>query len=489
MTEVLLRTLALSGATAVLATLTGGALAWAVVRTDAPGMRGLARWLSLPYALPPYLLALAWVVLGNPRVGMLRDFLPAQGSYGFLGMLCVLTAVAVAYPFLEIRAALERMDPALEESARIAGAGPSVLLRTITLPLLAPVALNGAVLAFLFALASFGVPAILGLPVREPVLTTWIYSELKVGGMAGLWRGVGYSAGLMGVAIVVLGLKRLGLRLLGARQASLMTGKASRASRLNLGRWGWALTGLAVAYLVLSTVLPWVALGLSALAPRAGDWSRAHWTLRNLKGVLSMADFWLALRNSVVLTAASASAVVVLGFVLGFFAERRKSRVARGMIQVSQLVFSLPGTVPALALLVLMSFLGTSPASALFWIGVAYVTKYLALASQGFREAFAQVDPVLEEAARLSGARGWELAWDLWFPLLRSSVVGFWVLAALPMATELTMSVLLTGPGAATLGTLLFELQEYADQPSAAALGWGLLTLAIGLTVFSGRKA
>ena len=47
------------------------------------------------------------------------------------------------------------------------------------------------------------------------------------------------------------------------------------------------------------------------------------------------------------------------------------------------------------------------------------------------------------------------------------------------MVTELTMSVLLTGPGAATLGTILFDLQEYADQPSAAALAWGLLTLAL----------
>ena len=41
------------------------------------------------------------------------------------------------------------------------------------------------------------------------------------------------------------------------------------------------------------------------------------------------------------------------------------------------------------------------------------------------------------------------------------------------------MSVLLTGPGGATLGTVLFQLQEYADQPSAAALAWMLLSVAL----------
>ena len=56
------------------------------------------------------------------------------------------------------------------------------------------------------------------------------------------------------------------------------------------------------------------------------------------------------------------------------------------------------------------------------------------------------------------------------------------------MFTELTMSVLLTGPGGATLGTVLFQLQEYADQPSAAALAWMLLTLALAVGFVTRRR-
>src|SRR5262245_19652095 len=96
-----------------------------------------------------------------------------------------------------------------------------------------------------------------------------------------------------------------------------------------------------------------------------------------------------------------------------------------------------------------------------------------------------QVDPVLEEAARMSGARTGRVLRDIWLPLLARSLSAAWWLALLPILTELTMSVLLTGPGAATLGTVLFDLQEYADQPSAAALAWMLFTVALAVSFFT----
>jgi iron(III) transport system permease protein len=103
--------------------------------------------------------------------------------------------------------------------------------------------------------------------------------------------------------------------------------------------------------------------------------------------------------------------------------------------------------------------------------------------------AFRQVHPSLEEAARISGASTRELLLTIWFPLLRRTFAAAWLLMALPMLTELTMSVLLTGPGAATLGTVLFQLQEYADQPSAAALAWMLLTVALAVSFFTAKEA
>ena len=110
---------------------------------------------------------MAWIVLGNPSVGLLRGWLPAGGSYGFWGIVCVESCVAFAFPYLELRAGFSRLDPALEEAARMSGAGPFGVLRDVSFPLLRPALLNGMLLAFLYALSSFGGPALLGIPVQS----------------------------------------------------------------------------------------------------------------------------------------------------------------------------------------------------------------------------------------------------------------------------------------------------------------------------------
>jgi iron(III) transport system permease protein len=482
--EALLRSVGIASVVALLSGALGIAMAWLVSRTDLPGARALSGLLSVPYAIPAYLIGMAWVVLGNPTVGLLRDWLPAGGSYGFWGIVLVETTVAFAFPYLELRAGFERMDPALEEAARMSGAGPGRVFRDVSFPLLRPALLNGMLLSFLYALSSFGVPALLGLPVRQFTLTTLIYSRLRLGGVDGLKGGFALSLVLLGMAGLALWVaSRVGRRAGGA----LSGGKSSRPSVVRLGfvaRWGagagaWSFFGVAV-------VLPWAALALSALAPVAGKYSPSLWTLKNAQHVLSLGDFREALINSLGLAFGVAGIVVIGGFGLGFAAVRRRQAWARGLVEALGVPFATPGTILAMAVLfaaVVSARFGVPINEPLLMMAAAYGIKYAAVGARSLALAFEQVDPVMEEAARVSGARTWELLWTIWVPLLRKSIGAAFFLALLPMLTELTMSVLLTGPGAATLGTVLFELQEYADQPSAAALAWGLMTLALGVGV------
>jgi iron(III) transport system permease protein len=112
-------------------------------------------------------------------------------------------------------------------------------------------------------------------------------------------------------------------------------------------------------------------------------------------------------------------------------------------------------------------------------IGACCALKTFAIGIRAYRTAYRQVDPVLEESARLSGAGTFALLKRIWWPLLTPTTLSVLFLVAMPVLTELTMSVLLTGPGASTLGTLLFQLQEYANPQAAAALAWVLLTGAL----------
>lgn len=495
--EALARSLSLSLVVALVSGATGCLAAWLVTRSDVGGSRALAGLFSMPYAIPAYLLGMAWIVLGNPAVGAIRELFPEGGIYGFHGMVLVESTVAFAFPYLELKAGFERMDPSLEEAARTSGAGPWRVFRDVSFPLLWPPLVNGMCLSFLYTLSSFGVPAMLGMPVRQFVLTTLIYSQFKLGGMAGIWAGFRLSLLLLVMAMLVLALSN---RLVGLqrRRGGAITG--SRVSRPGLVRLGGArvpVTAAAWAVLALVVALPWGALAFSALAPVAGSYSPSGWTLRNLEYVLNLPEFREALVNSLALSLPVATFVVGSGFVLAFAAVRRGSRLAARLIESMGVPFSTPGTVIAILLIFAATWIsaalgrvGLSLDSPLVWIALAYAVKYCAVSARMLTAAYRQVHPSLEEAAVVSGATTFILLRTIWLPLLSRTVLAAWFLTALPMFTELTMSVLLTGPGGATLGTVLFQLQEYADQPSAAALAWILLSAAlIGAFFMRGRRA
>lgn len=473
------------GAASIAAVL-GVVLAWATARAEFPGRVLLTRLLALPYALPAYLIAMAWVVLGNPTVGLLREGLPAEGVYGEWGMAAVLGLATFAFPYQELRAAFGRIDPALEEAARVAGAGPLKVFAWISLPLVWPAWLNGICLSLLESVSAFGVPAVLGLPVRKPVLTTLIYSELKVGGAQGLERGLRLSMGLLMFAVVLLGVS-YGLTALGRKRLGATTsGRVSRWSRTTLGPGLW-LPVMAIGWSVvlLGVALPFWALLASAMAPVAGDFALSHWTTRNLTYVLGLADLHQGALNSLVLATGVAALLAGIGFLSAYARVRLRSRWAGGVQEVLSVPFGMPGTVIALVLIVTLG----GVASPWVLLAIAYSLKYAALGLRALTEAFRQAPGVLEEAAHVSGANRRQILWRIWLPLMRPAMGAVLLLVFLPVATELTMSVLLTGPGAATLGTVLFDLKEYADQPSAAAMAWMLMVLALVWALLSRKSS
>ena len=451
-------------------------------RTDLPFARKLDSWITLPYALPGYLLGMAWVTLANPRVGILKALFPETGIYSVGGIIFVETTVAFVFPYLALTSGFQRLDPTLEEAARTSGASPWKVFRDIQLPLLFPSWAQGVGLAFLYACSSFGVPALLGIPARQFVLTTLIYSELRLGGAEGLTRGLAL-AGLLLSSVLVTHALFSTLLLRKKRSFALTSGKASRPTRLRLGYWRYAGTFVLLSWVLITTGLPWLALGISALASHSGNLHPAHWTLTHFEHLLGLSDFKEAVLNSTTIALSVGLAIASLSFALGYLAyfDSRFRRVS-GLFRIP---FALPGTVLALGWILLSSFWrrffpDSSFSPDLPWIAISATCflKYAVTGVESTGQSFQQIHPCLNEAGRVSGASRWELLRHLWWPLLRKQWGAVFLLAALPVFTELTMSLLLTGPGGMTLGTLLFQLQDYSDPAAAAALAWILLTLA-----------
>ena len=184
--EALLNSLILSGGVTVTGTIIGTLFAWLVTRTDLPFKRAMKLLFLVPFMLPAFIGALAWKMLLSPRAGYInRLFMDVFGFdgplfdiYSYAGIILVETMYLFPFVFIQVSGALERMDPTLEESARISGADLFTITRKITIPLVMPSILSGALLIMLYSMAHFGTVAVLGVETGIYNIPTLIYEKI-----------------------------------------------------------------------------------------------------------------------------------------------------------------------------------------------------------------------------------------------------------------------------------------------------------------------
>ncbi|TQS45799.1 molybdate ABC transporter permease subunit [Cryptosporangium phraense] len=155
--------LKLSLISAVLATaislVFGVPLAWVLARAEFPGKTLLRALVTVPLVLPPVVGGVA-LLLAFGRRGIVGKYLDAWFGYTipFTTTAVVLAETFVAMPFLilTVEGALRAADRRYEEASASLGAGRWTTFRRITLPLVAPSVLAGAVLCWARALGEFG---------------------------------------------------------------------------------------------------------------------------------------------------------------------------------------------------------------------------------------------------------------------------------------------------------------------------------------------
>ncbi len=478
-------TLLISMSVASLSLILGLPLAWVISRTDIPGAPRWRSLFSFPYAIPPYVGAIAWILLANPSSGFLNHLLPFQlNIYSFFGLVWVECSFLYTFVFLSCFSALERMDASLEEAARMTGASPLRVFIDITLPLLRPTLVNGFILVFLATAASFGVPALIGGPARIYLLTTQIYTFQRMGTLNSLEMAIAISVILMITSLVGLALSQMLLR--NSRYA-IVTGKSARASKISLGRWRSLTQGTLTALSTVLLILPLLALVLSAFSHVQGVITFANLSFANIERILfETAETPRAVVHSFALAGAVALICMIFSFFMSYFHIKSRSRGSSLANVMASVPFATPGTVIAIALIVSFSrgFWGVGPSmyNTLFLIGLAYIIKYISLAMKTLDEGYGQIHTSLEEAARVSGASWWQSLWHVYWPVLQPSLWAAGFLVFMPSLSELTMSILLTGPGIETIGTLIFQLQEYADVGGGGA---SVLSLLIVVTLLA----
>lgn len=475
-------TIVISIATIVLSMALAIPSAWLITRTDLPGHRRFRFLLLLPYVIPPYLGAIAWINLCNPSSGWINQLLGGGilNIYTLPGIVWVESLFLYTFIYLNCIAAMENTDASFEEAARISGASPFQVAMTVTLPLIRPAIFSGAFLVFAAAAASFGVPELIGTPGRIQVLTTQIYSLVKTGGIGGISPAAALSAVLL---LLAVGGALFADWLAHRRRVTALTGKPARISRVRLGPWRWPAFAFVALIFTLTCILPLASIVLTSLMKVVGQFEWDNFTLSQYRYVLferrATARGFI---NSTILSLASATLAVAIGLAIAYLKGHPRRKSGPLLDLCVNLPYAAPGTILALGLILVWSR-GIRLTDTLWILLIAYFAKYYSFAVKALTTNVQQIDVTLEEAARISGAGFFTAFRTVWFPLLRPAILASWFLVFMPAFSELTMSVLLVGPGTETVGTTLFQLQSYGDPPSASVLA--VVVLALILVVYT----
>ncbi len=470
-------------------------LAWLVVRSDLPFKRHFRSIFFLPYVIPPYVGAIAWILLLTPGVGYVNQVLvnvfkfevPGPFNiYTMTGLVWVMTLFYYPLGFLNVASALEQMDNSLEEAARVSGAGPWRVFRDITLPLVMPSFFAGGLLVFAAAASAFGVPAMIGMPSRIYVLSTQVMSYVYMGTPVGMREATALSTVLMVIAVVTM---LIGSWLLSKRKYTIVGGKSARVAQISLGRMKPAAFAVASFLALLLVIVPMGAIVVTSFIRIFGQpvaWENI--SLEHYKYILSFNMAREALSNSFIMAFAAACIALVLASLIAYFRVKMRNKLGQASDLVATVPYATPGTVIALALIIAFSGkYGLSLYNTLAILIVAYLVKYLAFAVRTISGSLEQVDLSLEEAAQISGASWVKSFKDIVLPLVRPGLIAAWFLVFMASFHELSMTVLLYGPKTINLGVVLFELQTYSNQQAAAVLSVLILVVVLGCNVVVNR--
>jgi iron(III) transport system permease protein len=468
------------GATTV-ACAAGIPMAWLFARTDLPGKGLLEKLATIPIFIPPFVGAIAWILLAAPRIGAFNyPFRALMGTeplnvYTLAGISWVIGIYLAPYVMMIVAAALRSMDPSLEEAAQVSGLSRFRTAVTVTLPLVAPAILSGAVLAFIITIGLFGTPVVIGWARQLYFITSRIYlASQEVPPAFGVMA-------ILAIYLIFLSLLATMLQrwLIKGRSFVTVSGKGYRARPILLGRRvRFLAAGLVWLYCFFTIIAPIIVLIGAAFS--TFTWS-GRFTMENFEYLWTSHDVRITLQNSLLIAVIAATASTLIGIVISWTTQRTTIPNRQILEYLAVLPVSVPGIAFGVGVALFWLRMPIAVYGTIWIIVLAFIGRFTGYAVRSISSSIVQVHPELEESARIAGY-GWIRTFvRITLPLIQPSIVASWMLLFSIFITELSMVILLYTANTRTFSVLSFEVWNAGNFSQVASLS--LLQLVVGVLV------
>ncbi len=481
------------------------ALAVVAERTDG-GLKGVGNFMPVaPLMLPSVTGVLGWVVLFDPRIGFFNvafrwftggEVMGGTGPidiYTMQGLIFALSIHLVPAIYLITSAALRSLDPSIEEACRISGAGPLRTWLTVTLPAIRPAIFEAWLLSVINGIAIFAVPVILGTAGQIEVVSVRIFryfTDYPANEKAAITLA-------FGMLVVVFALRMVQWKFLPHGRHATIGGKGARHTPTRLGKLRYVTKAVFVGYILISLVLPLLALMAVSLQPFWSlNFSLDYLNFDNYVTVLTVNPATTrALANSIFLATTGATVIMaVAGFLMLYanhFADgagvRQGLLEKMGSRKVVDLITMLPATFPhtlvGVAFILAFAQWPFDIYGTIWILFLAYLLMEIPYASTAARSAAILVGRELSESSRVCRASETTTMRKILLPLSLHGLAAGWVLVFIHMMGEVTASAILSGTSNGVVGAVLLDLWENGSFPLMTA--FALIIWAIATTMMA----
>jgi len=457
----------------------GVSLGWLVGACSFPGRSFFSWALTLPMAVPAYVMAFIFIGImdfSGPIQSAIR-LIPGFERTMFEVrstpfVILVLGLSLYPYVYLLSRSAFLSQGRALMEAARTLGVGPWIAFWRVMLPMARPWIVTGLALVLMETLADFGAVSIF----NYDTFTTAIYKAWY--GFFSLKAAAQLSSILVIFALVLVsieGLYKSRMRFFSSSRSS------SVHTRIKLsGGKGIAATIFCSLIVCVAFVVPVIQLSLWVVEMmNVGE-------LSSYKG-----QFFRTLFLGV-----TAAIITCLGAILLSYVKRQSpSKKNMFLCKLSTIGYAIPGTVLAVGVFLptvwfdnSLSFLmnwafgieiGQVLQGTVFVMLTAYAVRFMAAAFGGVDSSMQSITPSLDEAASISGVKGFSLIRLIHLPLLKKGLLTALILVMVDVVKEMPITLMTRPFGWDTLAVKIYELTSEGEWERAALPGLYLVLVSI----------
>jgi len=436
-----------------------------ISRFHLPGKPLIKTLATLPLILPTFIGAEAWLLLLG-RNGWITNLFHSVGIglptiYGWKGIVLVFTLQFYPYVFLMLSASINSIDKSLEESARNLGGGPWYVFRTVTLPIVTPALVAGAMVVFYLSIENFGVPVLIGEDFK--VLSVQAYNEFisEMGGnpsMAGALSMV-----LLFITLLITVGQKYWVERKSYAMSSLRPPEITKLKPL-----GTFFVWFFCASLVFLSLFPFFVVIVSSFTKTQGPVMYfGQFSLKNLANALRVTP--RPILNSFFLATAASLIGVIFGLAVSYLVVRRRGPVTFFLDMVIMLPLIIAGTVLGIALAVTYNK-GTIVLTGTWMILVlAYFIRKVPFSIKTTSSILQQIDASIEEASINLGVPPLRSFMKVVVPVMLPGIAAGAIIMWVTTLAELSSTIVLYYGPWATMTVEIFQYMGSGDFGPASA--------------------